>query len=76
MSGETLDEPAPVPDYELEQRFPERHDLSADDRDRLVERLPAHSSWKSPDSSVPWSTCSSSVSWSLPNMWMAEVTSW
>jgi len=35
MSGETLDEPAPIPDYELEQRFPERHDLSADDRDRL-----------------------------------------
>ena len=35
MSGGNIENATPIPDYELEQRFPERHDLSEDDRDRL-----------------------------------------
>jgi len=35
MSQGNIEDAAPIPDYELEQRFPERHDLSDADRDRL-----------------------------------------
>ncbi|CAI49546.1 type IV pilus biogenesis complex membrane subunit [Natronomonas pharaonis DSM 2160] len=35
MSQPDLEEAAPVPDYELEQYFPERHDLSEADQERL-----------------------------------------
>jgi len=35
MSQGNIEDATPIPDYELEQRFPERHDLSDDDRDRL-----------------------------------------
>ena len=35
MSGGNIENATPIPDYELDQRFPERHDLSEDDRDRL-----------------------------------------
>ena len=35
MSGGNIEDATPIPDYELDQRFPERHDLSEDDRDRL-----------------------------------------
>ena len=35
MSQGNIEDATPIPDYELEQRFPERHDLSSDDRDRL-----------------------------------------
>ena len=35
MSGGNIEDATPIPDYEFEQRFPERHDLSKDDRDRL-----------------------------------------
>ncbi|WP_254837932.1 type II secretion system F family protein [Natronomonas marina] len=35
MSQGNIEDATPIPDYELEQRFPERHDLSEDDRERL-----------------------------------------
>ena len=35
MSQGNIEDATPIPDYELDQRFPERHDLSDDDRDRL-----------------------------------------
>jgi len=35
MSQGNIEDATPIPDYELEQRFPERHDLSDADRDRL-----------------------------------------
>jgi flagellar protein FlaJ len=35
MSQGNIEDATPIPDYELDQRFPERHDLSEDDRDRL-----------------------------------------
>jgi flagellar protein FlaJ len=35
MSQGNIEDATPIPDYELEQRFPERHDLSAADRGRL-----------------------------------------
>jgi len=35
MSQGNVEDAAPIPDYELKQRFPERHDLSEADRDRL-----------------------------------------
>ena len=35
MSEGNIEDATPIPDYELEQRFPERHDISSDDRDRL-----------------------------------------
>jgi flagellar protein FlaJ len=38
MNQETIDDTSPIPDYELEQYFPERHDLSESDRERLREQ--------------------------------------
>jgi flagellar protein FlaJ len=38
MSGSTIEDATPIPDYELEQYFPERHDLSEDDEERLREQ--------------------------------------
>ena len=38
MSQGNIDDATPIPDYELEQYFPERHDLSETDRERLREQ--------------------------------------
>jgi flagellar protein FlaJ len=38
MSQGNVEDAGPIPDYELEQYFPERHDLSADDQERLREQ--------------------------------------
>lgn len=40
MSGgqSNIEDATPIPDYELEQYFPERHDLSESDRERLREQ--------------------------------------
>ena len=35
MSQGNIDDATPIPDYELEQYFPERHDLSEGDKERL-----------------------------------------
>jgi len=38
MSQGNIEDATPIPDYELEQYFPERHDLSEGDRERLREQ--------------------------------------
>ncbi|QLD87523.1 type II secretion system F family protein [Natronomonas salina] len=38
MSQANAEDTTPIPDYELEQYFPERHDLSEDDEERLREQ--------------------------------------
>ena len=38
MSQGNIEDATPIPDYELDQYFPERHDLSEDDKERLREQ--------------------------------------